>query len=276
METVVRPPAWATADKGLTMNQPDSGANSYTSGCESATAKVRMQPEENMATVEQEVPPLKPGLRLTRQEFLRRWELHPEITKAELLGGVVYMPSPVSVEHGSGEGHVGLWIGTYWVATAGTEFGHNTTSMMREDTPQADVHLRIVRECGGASWVEGKFLHGAPELIAEVCLTSADYDLHVKYDLYEAAGVQEYVAVLLERQEICWHALVDGRYELLPPDADGVWRSRVFPGLWLDGPAFLRRDLATVLAKLREGMQTPEHAAFVQRLAERRAEIQGR
>ena len=224
-----------------------------------------------MATVEQEVPPLEDGLRLTRQEFLRRWELHPEIKKAELIGGVVHMPSPVSVEHGSSEGHVGLWIGTYWVSTPGTEFGHNTTSMMLDDTPQADVHLRIVPECGGASWVEGRFLRGAPELIAEVCLTSTDYDLHVKYDLYETACVREYVAVLLEQQEIRWHILVNGRYELMPADADGMWRSRAFPGLWLDGPALLRRDLAAVLAKLREGMQRPEHAAFLQELAQKRA-----
>lgn len=142
--------------------------------------------------------------------------------------------------------------------------------MMLEDSPQADIHLRILPECGDASWVEGKYLHGAPELMVEVCLTSADYDLHVKYDLYEAAGVQEYVAILLERKEIRWHILVNGRYELLPPDADGISRSRIFPGLWLDGPALLRRDLATVLFRLQEGIHSPEHAAFVQRLAQQR------
>ena len=222
-----------------------------------------------MATVEQEVPALTDGLRLTRAEFLRRWELHPEITKAELIEGVVYMPSPVSVEHGRSEGYAGLWIGTYSVATAGTEFGHNTTSMMLEDSPQADVYLRVLSECGGASWIEEKYLHGAPELITEVCLTSADYDLHVKYDLYEAAGVQEYVAVLLETKEIRWHVLVNGRYQLLPPDAVGIWRSRVIPGLWLDGPALLRRDLATVLAQLGEGIRAPAHVAFVERLAKK-------
>ena len=223
-----------------------------------------------MATVEQEA--LAAGVRLTRAEFLRRWQLHPEITKAELIGGVVYMPSPVSIEHGASESDVGIWIGTYRVATPGTDSGHNTTAFLLEDTPQPDINLRILPECGGASWTEeDDYLHGAPELITEVCRTSADYDLHVKYDLYQAAGVQEYVAILLETKEIRWHILVNGRYQCPAPDANGVWRSQVFPGLWLDGPALLRRDLAAVLAKLHEGLQSPEHATFIQWLAQKRS-----
>src|SRR5438128_3196217 len=114
-----------------------------------------------MATVEQEVPPLTAGMKLTRDEFLRRWGLHPEITKAELIGGVVYLPSPASAEHGDREGHAGLWLGTYWVGTHGAEVGHHSTSMMLEDSPQADVNLRIRPDCGGASWIEDRYLHGA-------------------------------------------------------------------------------------------------------------------
>jgi hypothetical protein len=223
-----------------------------------------------MATVEQKVPPLHAGMKLTRDEFLRRWEMHPEITKAELIRGIVYMPSPVSPEHGSSESDLGIWIGSYRVATPGTDSAHNTTSLMLDDAAQPDVHLRIARERGGRSWVEGRWLHGAPELMTEVCLTSADYDLHVKYDLYEAAGVQEYLAVLLESQEIRWHTLVDGRYQLLPADADRIWRSRVFPGLWLDGRALLRRDMRRLLAVLRSGLRHREHKAFVEQLKKRR------
>lgn len=225
-----------------------------------------------MATVEQEVPPLTHGLRLTREEFLRRWEQHPEITKAELIGGVVYMPSPVSAEHGDSESDVGIWIGTYRVATPGTASGHNTTSFLLEDTPQPDINLRILPECGGASWIEEKCLAGAPELMTEVCRTSADHDLHVKYDLYESAGVQEYLAILLESKEIRWHFRVNGGYQRLVPDANGIWRSQVFPGLWLDGAALLRRDMTTVLAKLGEGIQSPEHTEFVDRLAKKQVE----
>jgi hypothetical protein len=104
-------------------------------------------------------------------------------------------------------------------------------------------------------------------LLAEVCATSASYDLHQKYDLYQSAGVQEYLAVVLFEEEVRWHQLVDGRYQLLPPDADGPWRSRVFPGLWLDGEALLAGNLRRVLDRLQEGLRSAEHERFVAELA---------
>ena len=220
-----------------------------------------------MATVEQETPPLTAGMKLTRMEFLRIWEMHPEITRAELIGGIVYMPSPLSLEHGYSDDDVGGWLFTYRVNTPGTDGGSNATTMLLEDSPQPDRHLRIMPECGGKSWVEGKFLAGPAELMAEVCLASTSYHLNQKYDLYEAASVQEYLAVLMYEQEIRWHNLVNGRYQILPPDADGILRSRAFPGLWLDGRALLQRDMQRVRAKLQEGLASPEHRAFVERLS---------
>lgn len=221
-----------------------------------------------MATIfDKNFPPLHPGDKLTREEFLRRWEAHPEIKRAELLGGVAYMPSPVKLEHGNTESDVGLWLGTYSVATPGTDCGHNTTTFLLDDTPQPDLHLRILPQYGGGSWNEEGYLGGVPEFLAEICLSSAAYDLHIKYDLYEAAQVPEYLAVLAHEHEIRWHRLSGGRYELQPPDADGVWRSQVFPGLWLDGKALLSRDRAKVLKCLCEGTESPAHRAFVAELA---------
>jgi hypothetical protein len=107
------------------------------------------------------------------------------------------MSSPVSVDHGDMDGDVGTWLGVYKVRTPGTASGRNTTSFLLHDTPQPDLNLRMIPECGGASWVEDKYLHGIPELLAEICRSSASYDLHVKLDLYEAARVPEYLAVLL-------------------------------------------------------------------------------
>ena len=223
-----------------------------------------------MATVEQEVPPLAPGMKLTRSEFLRLWDLHPEIKRAELIGGIVYMPSPLSLEHGFSEDDVGGWLFVYRVNTPGVDGASNTTAKLLEDSPQPDRHLRMLPECGGNSWVEGKYLAGPVELMAEVCLSSTSYDLNQKYDLYEAGGVQEYLAVLMYEQEFRWHILVNGRYQILPPDADGIHRSRVFPGLWLDGRALLKRDLSKVLAVLQSGLASPEHQSFVDRLAKQR------
>jgi hypothetical protein len=181
-----------------------------------------------MATVtEQCVPPLTAGDQLNRKEFLRRWKAHPRIKLAELIGGTVYMPSPVSVDHGGMDGDVGGWLTMYKAYTPGTASERDTTSFMLDDTPQPDLNLRLLSECGGRSWVEEKYLHGVPELLAEICASSVSYDLHQRYNLYQSAGVPEYLAVVLYEREIRWHTLADGRYQALSPDADGLYRSRV-------------------------------------------------
>ena len=221
-----------------------------------------------MATaIEQCVPPLATGDHLTREEFLRRWEAHPEIKNAELIGGMVYMSSPVSADHGDMHADVACWLGVYKVGTPGTAAGDNTTSFILDDMPQPDLNLRIRPGHGGRSWVEDKYLHGVPELLVEICGSSAAYDLHVKLDLYQTAGIPEYLAVLLFEREIRWHVLVNGDYHLLLPGSDGLWRSQGFPGLWLDGAALLAGDMARVLAELQEGLQSPEHQEFVAALA---------
>lgn len=60
-----------------------------------------------------DVPPLEPGDRLTRDEFLRIWEMHPEIKFAELIGGIVSMPSPLTREHGVVDYNVSGWLWYY-------------------------------------------------------------------------------------------------------------------------------------------------------------------
>ena len=41
------------------------------------------------------LPPLHDGDRLTSDEFIRRWEAMPDLKHAELIDGIVQMPSPV-------------------------------------------------------------------------------------------------------------------------------------------------------------------------------------
>ena len=53
---------------------------------------------------------------------------------------------------------------------------------------------------------------------------------------------------------------------LATADAQGRYRSEIFPGLWLDAPSLLKEDLAAVLAFGRQGVGSPEHAQFVARL----------
>src|SRR5438477_8288659 len=102
-----------------------------------------------MATVEEAIEPLIAGDRMTRDEFLRRWEAMPHVKRAELIGGIVYMPSPLSRKHGVTDTHVGAWLGVYVASTPGCEAGSNATWLMLEDSPQPDHDLRILPEYGG-------------------------------------------------------------------------------------------------------------------------------
>ena len=125
-----------------------------------------------MPGVDQITQPLVAGERLTRDEFLRRWEQLPHIKHAELIRGIVYMPSPLSFNHSRSDSLAALWLGHYAAKTPGCQAGSNGTWLMLEDSPQPDVYLRIVDECGGQSRVKGKYPDGAPELIVETCVQS--------------------------------------------------------------------------------------------------------
>jgi Putative restriction endonuclease len=223
-----------------------------------------------MSTAERVIQPLRAGQRLTVDEFLRRWEAMPDLKFAELIDGVVYMPSPQTSDHGRAEFRVDGWLAVYVAHTPGCDGGSQSTWLMLRSAPQPDSYLWVRPEYGGQSTIQGKYHAGAPELAAEICVTSASYDLGVKKALYQRAGVREYVAILMEEQEIRWHRLVKGEYQLCRPTSKGVFRSRVFPGLWLDGPALWKYDLARVLRTLERGLRSAEHAAFVEKLAARK------
>lgn len=216
-----------------------------------------------------EIPPLEAGDHLTRCEFERRYEARPEIKKAELIEGVVYMPSPVRIKgHGRPHGRIMTWLGTYVVATPGVDLADNTTIRLDLDNePQPDALLRLEPEVGGRSQIsEDDYLEGVPELVVEVAASSASYDLHEKLRAYRRNGVQEHVVWRVYDKQVDWFHLLDGEYVRLTPDADGMIHSRVFPGLRLAVAALLTGDLAAVLAEVQKGIGSPEHSAFVERL----------
>ena len=64
-------------------------------------------------------------------------------------------------------------------------------------------------------------------------------------------------------RELDWFVLRGGYYLTIDPDPDGITRSEVFPGLWLDAPALLRGDTARVLTAAQLGHGSPEHTAFI-------------
>ncbi|MBI3695277.1 MAG: Uma2 family endonuclease [Acidobacteria bacterium] len=222
-----------------------------------------------MSTAEQVSQPLVTGEKLSREEFLRRWEALPELKFAELLEGVVYVPSPLSISHGSSEVPVVVWLGYYAGFTPGCEAASNTTWLMLEDAPQPDCCLRILPEHGGQSGVERGYGCGAPELIVEVSVSSAARDLGPKLRLYCGGGVQEYITVLIEECHVIWRRRVSGAWAAVEPDSDGLFRSGVFPGLWLDPAALLRKDVRRLTEVVNQGLRSPEHREFVGALRKR-------
>jgi Uma2 family endonuclease len=225
---------------------------------------------EMMSIAERTIPALRAGQRMSVKEFLRRWEAMPELKFAELIDGVVYMPSPVTTDHGRNDAWVVIWLGNYCAYTPGCEVGSQATWLMLRSAPQPDAFLWVRPEKGGQSRVVGKYHVGAPELAAEVCLTSAAYDLGVKKGLYQAAGVREYVAVVVEQKQVLWHRLVRGKYKLCRPNSRGIFESEQFPGLCLDSRALWKEDWPRLLRTLDRGLESAAHAAFVKELAGRK------
>jgi Uma2 family endonuclease len=241
------------------------------SGTEESVMKSASQETRRVTTVVEDIPRLVAGDFLSREEFLRRWEAMPALKRAELIRGVVYMPSPTSLRHGGMEQNVAAWLGLYRAMTPGCAGASNATwLMLEEESPQPDSCLFVSPEHGGRTRLRGEFVEGAPEFLAEICLSSTAYDLHQKLEVYQEAGVEEYLAVLMRERDIRWHRLVRRRYRVQPLPEDGIYRSVAFPGLWLDPAALLAEDLAAVLRVLNEGIASPEHEAFVKRLASKR------
>jgi hypothetical protein len=215
------------------------------------------------------IPPLEPGDRLSRAEFERRYEAMPELRKAELIEGVVYMPSPVRFRrHSNPHAHFVGWLATYEAHTPGVASGDNSTARLDLDNEhQPDALLLIDPACGGQARISADdYVESAPELAGEIATTSASYGLNIKLHVYRRNGVREYIVWRVLDQEVDWFVLRGDQYERKLPDADGILRSEVFSGLWLDPTALVRRDLARVLSVLQQGLASPEHAALVTRL----------
>jgi len=220
-----------------------------------------------ISPVRRAVPPLENGARLDATEFMRRYEAMPELKKAELINGVVYvMGSPVRQTLHS-KPHVRLvgLLNSYSLATPGVDPGDNCTVKIDEENtfqPDGLLYLTPVRN-GKSSIDDDDFIVGAPELLIEVDASSVSMDTQRKMHAYEKAGVQEYIIWRTEDEAINWWTLDGGSYKELLPDADGIIRSRVFPGLWLDPKAMIADNCARMNAVLMMGLSSAEHAAFV-------------
>jgi len=212
-------------------------------------------------------PGLVTGERLTVDEFLRRWEELPDLKHAELIDGIAFVSSPVSLEHSRLDMRIIWWLSHYACLTPGCDGGSNGTWLMSGSVPQPDADLCILPSHGGQSGNKGPLAIGAPELAVEICVTSSALDMGPKLALYQRAGVQEYITVEATGQRLIWRVLDNGAYVAQALPADGIVRSRIFPGLWLDVTAFWANDRAQMLTVLNAGVASEDHRLFVERLA---------
>ena len=194
---------------------------------------------------------LESGDRLTRAEFHRRYCARPDIKKAELVEGVVYVASPIRAGvHGIPQSRVMIWLGGYKMRHSEVEVAGNTSIYLDADNEvQPDVCLWR-EEPGGPRRTEDDYLEGAPQLVVEVAASSASYDLHDKLRAYRRTGVLEYIVWRTLDRAIDWFRLHEGEYVRVEPDARGIIESEAFPGLRLNVPKLLADDLAGVLAEL--------------------------
>ena len=214
------------------------------------------------------IPFLEAGDHLDRSTFHDRYEAMPPGVKAELIGGIVFMPSPAKVPHGRHTAGIVYWLGLYEERTPGVESLGNTTVVLAEDSePQPDAALRILVSYGGQSREnEEDYLVGAPELVIEIASSSVSYDLHSKRHDYEKYGVKEYVVIVVRQQAIPWFVRDDKQLVEQQPDSDGLFRSHVFGGLWFDSRALFDRNLRRLREVVEMGLASAEHAEFIKRL----------
>jgi len=209
------------------------------------------------------------GDRMEQPEFHRAYKAMPENYRAELIGGIVYEPSPLGYEHARNDSRLSYLLEHYAGLTEGLETAGNATVIMgNEDEVQPDVLLRVMPSYGGRSRNTRKklaYIAGAPELAAEVAHSSRAIDLHLKKDRYALAGVLEYLVLCLDPARVYWFDLRNNRS--LAADANGIFRSVVFPGLWIDENALLELDYAKSVEALSLGMQTSDYLEFASRLA---------
>lgn len=210
-------------------------------------------------------PDLHNGDQMKQPEFHLAYSNMPDCYRAELIGGIVFEPSPVSYVHGRSNSDLMDLLFQYAKTTKHVEKSRNVTVILGEDDEvQPDGLLRLPEKLGGRSSLKKGFLHGAPELVAEIAHSSRAIDLHLKKHRYTKAGVIEYIVYCVEPKRIHWFRLQEGTE--LKPNKDGTFCSLVFPGLWINEPALIAADSDGADKVLAEGLKSSEFLLYKEQL----------
>ena len=193
---------------------------------------------------------LESGDRLSRADFHQRYCLFPDIKKAELVEGVVYVGSPVRADlHAEPHASIVTWLGAYRARHPELRLGDNATVIL-DDANEVQPDACLWRESPDGPHLEDHYIVGAPQLVVEIAASSASYDLHDKLRAYERNGVLEYIVWRVVDEAVDWLSLRAGRFVRTEPDESGTIESATFPGLRLNLPKLLAGDLAGVLAEV--------------------------
>jgi Uma2 family endonuclease len=183
---------------------------------------------------------LASGDRLSQAEFHRRYLQYPESIRFELINGTVYRASPQRIPHGKYTSRLASVLSFYEMQTPGVENTVDSTVILGDKSEPR-------------------------QMVIEIAHSTVAIDLHEKKSDYEQAQIGEYVVICVEEKKVYWFDSVSRRTKKLP--SDGVLRSRMFPGLWIDCPALFAYDTRRLIRVLNKGLASPEHARFIKRLA---------
>lgn len=192
-------------------------------------------------------PTLHTGDRMSPEEFDRIYaDLHD--VRAELIDGVVYVASPVRTDsHGRHHALLATVLGTFLASDPSADISDNGTLVMAEGS-RVQPDLTLFRIGGRAMVNRFGYLEGAPEFIAEIAASTVDYDLRDKFELYQRAGIAEYLVWRTADRAIDFFRNTNGTYSRVDPGPDGIIESTTFPGLRFHITALLAGDLKTALS----------------------------
>lgn len=198
-------------------------------------------------------PPLESGDVLDAHEYWRRYCAAFGKLKAERINGKVYVMSPLrAVHHGNPHAILCHWLGSYSMHDPELVVSDNATIRMNTDNdPQPD--LCLLRVQGQTRFDDEGYIVGAPEMIVEIAGSSASYDFGEKREVYEAAGVGEYLVFEAIGGRIEWWRLESGRFVEIQPEG-GIYKSVLFPGLWLDAEALRSANSLKLIGTMQQGM----------------------
>jgi Uma2 family endonuclease len=236
----------------------------FRSICEKMPPDFSAELIDDTVYLHRKVGKLHNGKKLSQEEFHSIYEKMPADFRAELIDGTVFIREPLGIPHASNHADLTTLLGIYKLKTPGLQLCDSASVFLSSnDEVQPDLLLRILPKYGGSSKdTYTGYIAGAPELVIEVAHSSRAIDLFKKRKRYEKFGVQEYMVFCLAPAEIFWFEKDSPNYKSIQKE-NGVYKSKIFPGLWIDEAAMIRTDSDKWMAVLEEGLRSKEHEQFV-------------